>query len=455
VCERDASSIRSEPVGWPAGRGTRRASARKLRVALGQLQSTVTEQRATIEARLLDAVTQAAARDGVAALRVERVLSASEVSRASFYQYFTSVDECFLDAYRLHAAALVGEVSSAVRCAGDPSVAALEALVETAVSRPEAARLLMVEGLAAGPRGLSERQALIAAIGELVEASPGDAKVERPTMPLIGATMRYLAMRLAAGGVERDVAGDVRDWAASFASAEDPWRLRLDGSGNAPGQMSEPPSPATFGAPGEGSPRERVLRAAAACVCSQGYRACQVTDVASAAGVSRRFFYNQFEDKRAAVLAAYEHAFERLLAGCAPAFFAPGAWEDRLWQAWLEFARFFAREPVYAHLGFGQTYALGPAFAPRIEEFHLAFTWFLDGRHHDSPSDAAGPQARSALTAAAVAELAFQSLWQGAAIQMLALSPIVMRVILTPFVGPEHARAFVESKLHDHRERVA
>jgi len=190
-----------------------------------------------------------------------------------------------------------------------------------------------------------------------------------------------------------------------------------------------------------------VLRAAAARVSGKGYRACTITDVATAAGVSRRFFYDHFEDKRAAVLAAYEYCFERLFAACAPAFFASVTWEDRVWQAGLEFARFFAREPLFGHLGFGQTYALGPSFAGRIEEFHLAFTWFLDGPHPDPRSGIAGAEARSVLTAAAVAELALQSLRRGAALGMLAQLPLMMYVVLTPFIGRDRASELAESKL--------
>jgi AcrR family transcriptional regulator len=204
-----------------------------------------------------------------------------------------------------------------------------------------------------------------------------------------------------------------------------------------------------------GSPRARILCAAAALVCDKGYRACSITDVASAAGVSRRFFYNHFEDKRAAVVAAYEHCFERLVAVCAPAFFGSEAWEDRVWQAGGEFARFFAREPVLAHLAFGQTHALGPTFAKRVNDLHVAFTWFLDGRHYDPSNGGAIAEARSVLTAATVSELAFQSLRHGAALNMLAQLPLVTYVVLRPFVGREDASAFVDSKLQASRERLA
>ncbi len=404
---------------------------------------------ATIDRGLIDAVTHVAAGDGVSDLTVDRVLSVAGVSRASFYQYFPSVEECFFSAYRLHADRLLRDVRAAVKCAPDPAVAVLDALVETAVSRPDAMRLLAIGGLASGPKGLKERQALICAIERLIELSPRRQTIELPTVALIGATMRYLAMRLAAGEVGAGAAADVRDWASGFACADGSCEWRRGLSGTALGPESEPSLLAIGGFLRDGSSRERVLRAVAARVCGEGYRACSITDVATAAGVSRRFFYNHFEDKRAVVVAAYEYCFERVLAICAPAFFASGPWEDRVWQAGLAFARFFAREPLFGHLVFGQPYALGPSFAGRVEECHLAFTWFLDGQHYDPRNGAASPEAWSALTAAAVAELAFQSLRHGAALQMLAQLPLVTYVVLTPFIGRDHASAFAESKLEE------
>jgi AcrR family transcriptional regulator len=266
---------------------------------------------------------------------------------------------------------------------------------------------------------------------------------------LIGATLRYMALRLASGDIHPTAAADVRDWAGGFAGDGGTREWRLGGLGTISGHRPGPS--ALRNLPRRGSSRERVLRAAAALVHDKGYRACSVADILTAAGVSRRYFYDHFEDKRAAVIAIHEYSFERMLALCAPAFFAPGAWEERVWRAGAAFARFYAREAVIGRYGFGQTYALGPSFARRIEEFHLAFTWFLDGRRYDPRIGAASVDARAALTAASVAELAHQSLRCGPGLQMLAQLPLVMYVVLTPFTRREHASAFARAK----RERVA
>ena len=54
------------------------------------------------------------------------------------------------------------------------------------------------------------------------------------------------------------------------------------------------------------SQRARMIDAMAAVVAEKGYAATTVADVVERAGVSRRTFYEQFADKEACFLAAYE-----------------------------------------------------------------------------------------------------------------------------------------------------
>ena len=61
------------------------------------------------------------------------------------------------------------------------------------------------------------------------------------------------------------------------------------------------------------SQRGRLLEAMAQCVAEQGYAATTVAQVIARAGVSRKTFYEQFADKRACFLAAWEVGTEILL----------------------------------------------------------------------------------------------------------------------------------------------
>jgi AcrR family transcriptional regulator len=334
----------------------------------------VTKRPTPLDRRLVDAVTEVSARDGFAALTVENVLAVSGGSRASFYQYFRSVEECFFSAFKRHATQLVSEVTTAVHGSREPELDALEALVSLAVSQPDAARVLALGGLGSGPRGLTERAALIAAIRDAIGLSRRDPRIDVPTSALIGATLRFLAMRLAEGKVDQGCAVAVRDWAGVFArpDSRSPWHGARARTVTTPRRRAVAK---TLRISGRVAPRERVLRATAAVVGANGYRRARVAEIASAAGVSRRFFYKHFDDKAAAFVAAYEYGFEAVLGAATVAFFGAGTWEERVWRAGLACAQWWAREPLLAHFGWGHCHALGPSFAHRVRETQLAFTW--------------------------------------------------------------------------------
>lgn len=133
------------------------------------------------EQRLLDAVTEACARVSYPDLTVEDLLAGAGVSRATFYQYFSNVEDCFLAAYRGHARALVeAVVSSSDR--EHPELAALDAVVDLAIHRPDVALLLSREGLAGGPVARRARDALIVGIERALTAK--QRRLHRVDLPL-------------------------------------------------------------------------------------------------------------------------------------------------------------------------------------------------------------------------------------------------------------------------------
>jgi AcrR family transcriptional regulator len=60
--------------------------------------------------------------------------------------------------------------------------------------------------------------------------------------------------------------------------------------------------------------RERIIVAVAEVCSTSGYAAMSVEDVVVASGVSRRTFYDNFQDKEDAFVAAYDEVASRLLA---------------------------------------------------------------------------------------------------------------------------------------------
>ena len=407
-------------------------------------RTTSNASRGKAEVRLLRAVTELGGRDGYVELTVERVLEAAGASRASFYQYFSSVDDCFWTGYRLHADELIRGLADAVASDDEPELVLPRVLVETAIQRPDVARLLISECLAAGPVGLLQRDALIGRIREVLAPRGELPTVDLPTTLFIGAVFRLLAIRLAEKTVTKALVKEVADWACSFE--REPSRGSW-GAGSDVGSERRSVPRLSARLRRQGSVRERILRAVVAAVHEKGYRSATVADFVATAGVSRRHFYNEFSSKAAAVIAAYELGFTRAVAECAPAFLGAGEWPERVWASAFALARFFSREPSIAYLGLVECHALGRDFEHRVHETHLAFTLFLEEGYHRLPETSPLRRHLSVLTMCAVSEAGFQASRGTPSLHLRTTLPMAAYIVLTPFIGIEQAVAFVSLKL--------
>jgi AcrR family transcriptional regulator len=88
------------------------------------------------------------------------------------------------------------------------------------------------------------------------------------------------------------------------------------------------------------SQRGRLICAIADSVAAKGYAATSVADVLALAGVSRRTFYEHFEDKEACFLAAYDEGAKAIFEAMAEAVEPGQSWEqtlDAVFATWLEF----------------------------------------------------------------------------------------------------------------------
>jgi AcrR family transcriptional regulator len=396
------------------------------------------------EGRLLDAVTEVCAREGYAPATVQRIHELAGVSRATFYQYFSSAEDCFLSAYRTHAGQLLEAVAAAARsCPRELGV--LDALVQLSVEQPNVTLLLWREGLAAGTGGQRERELLVTSVERAVAAPVSEEVIDLPLTMLVGGVSRFLAMRLTEGPVTEEVADDLRAWARALTSPrQSGYSDRLLPAPVSQTDEQRPVLDVVRSLPAH----ERLLEGTAAVILAKGYGAVTVKDIAAAAGVSRRLFYQHFQSKRDAFIAAYEHAFEQAVAVCAPAYFSPGPWPERVWNSAMALTRFFANQQAFAHIGFIECYALGPDFIQRINETQLAFTLFLEEGYRQNRQAQDLPRSCSALTAMTLFEAGYQACRFGASPNMRRyLSPIVY-MTLAPFLGPEQAAQFVTHKLN-------
>ena len=118
------------------------------------------------------------------------------------------------------------------------------------------------------------------------------------------------------------------------------------------------------------SQRSRLLEAAGQAVAEKGYAAATIDDIVRGAGVSKKTFYEHFEDKLGCFLAAYEAASDELYehvtaaqdAAAADAADAPAgdAWLARTRAGIHAYLRWLAAEPALARVFLIEIAAAGP-----------------------------------------------------------------------------------------------
>jgi AcrR family transcriptional regulator len=115
------------------------------------------------------------------------------------------------------------------------------------------------------------------------------------------------------------------------------------------------------------SQRGRLVDAMAQVVAEKGYPAATVADVVERAGVSRRTFYEQFTDKEACFLAAYEVGLGVVLARISAAVesSSTAGWRARARAGVEAFLGLLAAEPAFARALQLEILTAGPAALDR------------------------------------------------------------------------------------------
>ncbi|MCW2991408.1 MAG: TetR/AcrR family transcriptional regulator [Solirubrobacterales bacterium] len=125
------------------------------------------------------------------------------------------------------------------------------------------------------------------------------------------------------------------------------------------------------------SQRGRMLEAMAEVVAAKGYGATTVADVIARAKVSRKTFYEQFRDKEACFLAAYDAGVELLVGALRE---VPVTGDDLLGSARARtriYLETLAAEPAFARTFLIEVAAAGPAARERREAVHDRFAALL------------------------------------------------------------------------------
>lgn len=426
------------------------------------------ESKGTQRERLLNGMVAVATRSGYPGATVSAVAEAAKVSKPTFYEQFTDRDDCFVACIDYVGERLLDATRDALAdCRPERAlIGAVDALVGFVSVERTMGRFLTAEAMAAGPAALEARDRSIIELAALVEevhsrVPPDSRAPDLESVIVIGGVYRLLATRLRRG--ERWISRlseDLEGWISSYEQpvGEHRWRSRQPApvpaaSPFVPVEPLHMPSPFPPGRPRlpeeqiAENHRLRIMVAAALLAERKGYIATTVADIVKLARVASSVFYRLFTDKQDAFMAAHAIGFEQVMDVTATAFFSGSSWPERSWEAGRAITQLLEKNPLVAHVGFVEAYAVGHGAMQRVEDSHTAFMIFL--REGFGEVDHGHPPSRVALEAIVMTlfEILYQQARGSATPEVAQLLPHIGHIWLTPFLGSAEANAFIDRQV--------
>ena len=158
-------------------------------------------------ARLMRAMAEATAENGYVETSVADVLRRAHVSRETFYQLFSSKQDCFIAAYEQAASAVLAMLERESAFGETPLerfARGIDLYLEILASEPAFARLFMVEVYAAGDEVLARRAQIQECFEQLmIDGADAQSPTEQfACRALVGAIITSVTARLAARDVD-------------------------------------------------------------------------------------------------------------------------------------------------------------------------------------------------------------------------------------------------------------
>lgn len=190
------------------------------------------------------------------------------------------------------------------------------------------------------------------------------------------------------------------------------------------------------------SQRSRILSAMTEAVGRDGYQAARVADVIAHAGVSRKTFYEHFEDKEHCFIAAYQQSLARLLSVTLDAFEAQDEWVDSLRAGLTALLNALAYDPQVARVCFVEVLAAGPKAVEVRNESMRGFAYVFDAGRSETEQDLPGFTGISMV--GGLSEILYREIVGGAAAELPQLVPELMYMSVLPFLGADAAARELE-----------
>jgi AcrR family transcriptional regulator len=402
---------------------------RKLHPSSGLARSEVIRNQ---RERLFGALVAVVSQKGYEACTVADVIELSGVSRSAFYQHFANKDECLAAAAAELIDLVVAELRGTAELAGPQNPRAIfDRFIELICEQPAAARLCFVELHAAGESGEEVADRGFEALAQTVEDA-GEGLWE-------GRAIDPKLMRVLVGGIHKVIHTRLHRGEEELLAAQGPelWRW-LESVEPPPEPLVTPRRQRPSAAVGfEGyTPGERIAHAVAAVMADKGYRAMSTDDIAAQASISLSTFYENFKDKRDAVLVALEMSGAQIMALAGPAARRAGDWQEGVRALYEVICAYFAAEPAMAELALVGVYGAGPQALARRDRVIDSLAAMLVPGFQQNPR---APALSAEAAAATVYALLRAQLRKKGAESLASVVPLATYLTLVGFIGPERA----------------
>jgi len=382
--------------------------------------------------RLYGATVATVAEHGYESTRVADILQLAGVSRSAFYRHFDNKLECFLATLDALSELAAGPMAAVYGSDGSRSWHArlesvFEGLVELILVQPAAARVWLVEIYAAGPQAVDRMERL----ADRLEAFAVDAIGETPGHPgmppegvraVLGGLRQIIHTRLRHDREEElpELVPALVEWALSYGAP--PTRLRKP--------RKPPPLPTPTPEPDE--QRRRIVAGVIDVIAEQGYQDTTITEISQRAAVSLTTFYNHFDSKQAAFVAAVDEAERQVVEVTLPVYDGATDWTHAARDAIHAFLAFNATHPGLSRLGGLQIFSGGAEGLDRHEDATARFGAVLHAGYRARPDKS--PIVGEAISGS-LAALIYQQIRRRGPEHLYEVAGIASFLALTPFVG--------------------
>jgi AcrR family transcriptional regulator len=200
--------------------------------------------------------------------------------------------------------------------------------------------------------------------------------------------------------------------------------------------------------------RVRMIAALIEVARERGVGGVTVAHIVTRSGVSRRTFYELFEDREACFLAAFDLAVERAAARVLPAFHGSGAWSERTAAALSAVLEFLEDEPGMGRLLVVDALGAGPRALERRGGMVDALVEAIDGGRRETKGSARPTRLTAEAVVGAVLSVLHDRLAREGAPSMAGLLGPLMGVVVLPYQG-QAAAAREASRPAPRRRRIA